>query len=193
MKYMLALTSTEEVERLSSLLKGQTFSWLDELEDLFSTINNFFPEACNKYSTLENKKIQWLPTFTENYIKQPSEQSLVYLQTLVNWQFGVLHRKKIIYFFIIYFHVWNSYQKLPISCLETKRRLKLRNILSQVKSKSKVPSRNYENTIWIFLKISFTAWWIIPGSLSEPFIVNVLPLLVCPYANAVPTCHIFIN
>lgn len=34
-----------------------------------------------------------------------------HLQTLMNWQFIILKWEKIIYLFIIYFHLWNSNQK----------------------------------------------------------------------------------
>lgn len=158
---------------------------------MFSTIHYFLPESCNKNSTLERNSYQRLCSRkTCNGIS--NNLSIDYLQTLVNLQFLIFHSKKIIDVFIINFHIGNSNQKLPIGCLRRQAKNVYLNpyILTTVEIQFQLNQANGDNTISISVNISFTARWIIPGSFSEPFMVKVFPLLVCPYANAVPAYYI---
>lgn len=101
------------------LIQGQTFSKLNKIKHLVSTVHNFLPKPCNKYSSLK-RKISIPSHIRRNYPWCRQWFNQTYLQALMNLKFLILHSKKIIYFFIVNFHVGNTNQKLPIWYLNQK-------------------------------------------------------------------------
>lgn len=112
-----------------------------------------------------------------------------HLQALVNRELLVPQCQQVVNLLIVDLHIGHPNQELAIRSLlpsAPQRSLYLTFLFPEETLKTEPRKQVESHTILVVRNTSSTARGMIPGSPSDPLMVKVLPLLVWPYAKAVP-------